>query len=178
MENIEFWKDIVGYEGRYQVSNNGNVKSLARITESRKGVFQNKKEVILKSFDSGRGYLKYKLCSSGEKTISAHKLVAMAFIENPENKSQINHLNGLKKDNRACNLEWCTGSENVIHSLNNNLKISQKGSEHGMSKLTEKNVLEIRKIGRTKTLKEIGKIYNVDASSISLVLLNKIWKHI
>jgi hypothetical protein len=178
MENIEFWKDIVGYEGRYKVSNNGNVKSLARITESRKGVFQNKKEVMLKSFDSGRGYLKYKLCSSGEKTISAHKLVAMAFIENPENKSQINHLNGLKKDNRVCNLEWCTGSENVIHSLNNNLKISQKGSEHGMSKLTEKNVLEIRKIGRTKTLKEIGKIYNVDASLISLVLLNKIWKHI
>ena len=91
---------------------------------------------------------------------------------------QINHLNGLKDDNRVCNLEWCTGSENVIHSLKNNLKIPQKGSKHGMSKLTEREVLEIRKIGRSKTLKEIAKIYNVNMSLISLVLLNKIWKHV
>jgi hypothetical protein len=62
--------------------------------------------------------------------------------------------------------------------LANNLKIPQKGSEHGNSKLTEEKVLEIRKIGRSKTLKEVSKIYNVDMSLISLVLLNKIWKHV
>ena len=75
-------------------------------------------------------------------------------------------------------MEWATGSENVIHALANNLKISIKGSEHKNSKLTEKEVLEIRAIGRTKTLKEIAKIYNVDMSLISLILLEKAWKHL
>ena len=142
MEQVEVWKDIKGYEGNYQVSDLGRVKSLARIVESRKGVFGNKKELILKTAKNRKGYL----C--------------------------------VKHDNRVDNLEWVTSSENVIHSLENKLKIPQKGSEHGMSKLTEKEVLEIRAIGRTKTLKEVGKIYNVDLSLISLILLNKIWNHI
>ncbi len=179
MEQVEVWKDIKNYEGNYQVSDLGRVKSLARIVESRKGVFHNKKQIILKTFKNGDGYLKYKLCINGkEKSVIAHRLVANEFLENPLNKPQVNHKNDIKDDNRVENLEWVTSSENVIHSLANNLKIPQKGSEHGMSKLTEKEVLEIRAIGRTKTLKEVGKIYNVDLSLISLILLNKIWIHV
>lgn len=183
MENIEVWKDIVGYEGHYQVSSIGRVKSLARVVESRKGVFGNKKENFLKPTKNRKGYLNLKLCKKidgvcSEKSVIVHRLVANEFLENHLNKPQVNHKNGIKDDNRVDNLEWATGSENVIHALANNLKISQKGSEHPMSKLTEKDVLEIRQIGRSKTLKEIAKIYNVDLSLISLVLLNKIWKHV
>ncbi|MEI7509321.1 MAG: NUMOD4 domain-containing protein [Flavobacterium sp.] len=183
MDNFEVWKDIVGYEGHYQVSSIGRVKSLARVVESRKGIFGNKKESFLKATKNKKGYLNLKLCIKkdevcSEKSVIVHRLVANEFLENPLNKPKVNHKNGIKDDNRVNNLEWCTGSENVIHALANNLKISQKGSEHGNSKLTEEKVLEIRKIGRSKTLKEVAKIYNVDISLISLVLLNKIWKHV
>jgi hypothetical protein len=183
MEQVEVWKDVSGYEGKYQVSDFGRVKSLARIVESRKGIFGNKKEIFLKPSKNRKGYLNVKLCKKSdgvcsEKSVIIHRLVANEFLENTLNKPQVNHKNGIKDDNRVENLEWATGSENVIHALVNNLKISQKGSEHGNSKLTEKEVLEIRAIGRTKTLKEVAKIYNVDLSLISLILLEKAWKHL
>lgn len=183
METEEVWKDIKGYEGHYQVSDCGRVKSLARIVEKRNGYFGNKKENFLKPSKNRKGYLNVKLCKKTdgiyiEKSVLIHRLIANEFLENPLNKPQVNHKNGIKDDNRADNLEWATGSENVIHSLENKLKIPQKGSEHGMSKLTEKEVLEIRTIGRTKTLKEVAKIYNVDMSLISLILLKKAWKHL
>jgi len=179
MDNLEVWLDIKGYEGHYQVSSFGRVKSLARVIECRKNVFVNKKEKFLSDWDCGKGYRKVKLSKDGiEKSIRVHRLVADTFLSNPDAKLEVNHINGIKNDNRVENLDWCTSSENTIHALNNKLKISQKGSEHGMSKLTEKDVLEIRKIGRNKTLKEVSEIYKVDMSLISLVLLNKIWKHI
>lgn len=183
MEQVEVWKDIKDYEGHYQVSDFGRVKSLARIVEIRKAILGNKKESFLKPTKNRKGYLNLKLCKKidgvcREKSVIIHRLVANEFLENPLNKPQVNHKNGIKDDNRVDNLEWATGSENVIHALANNLKMPQKGSEHGMSKLTEKEVLEIRAIGRTKTLKEVGKIYNVDMSLISLILLEKAWKHL
>ena len=183
MEQVEVWKDIKNYEGNYQVSDLGRVKSLARLKEIRKGIFVNKKENFLKPTKNRKGYLNLKLCKKSdgvcsEKSVIIHRLVANEFLENPLNKPQVNHKNGIKDDNRVDNLEWATGSENVIHALANNLKISIKGSEHKNSKLTEKEVLEIRAIGRTKTLKEIAKIYNVDMSLISLILLEKAWKHL
>jgi hypothetical protein len=183
MEAIEVWKDIKDYEGHYQVSDIGRVKSLARVVESRKGIFGNKKEIFLKTSKNRKGYLRVKLCKKSdgfcsEKSVIVHRLVANEFLENPLNKPQVNHKNGIKDDNRVENLEWATGSENVIHALANNLKISIKGSEYRNSKLTEKEVLEIRAIGRTKTLKEVAEIYNVDMSLISLILLEKAWKHL
>lgn len=183
METVEVWKDIKGYEGHYQVSDFGRVKSLARVVEIRKGILGNKKESFLKPTKNKKGYLNIKLCKKSdgiciEKSVVIHRLVANEFLENSLNKPQVNHKNGIKDDNSVDNLEWVTGSENVIHALANNLKISQKGSEHGMSKLTEKEVLEIRAIGRTKTLKEVGKMYNVDMSLISLILCRKAWKHL
>ena len=175
---IEIWKDITGYESLYQVSNTGKVKSLERVS-----IFNNstglKKERFLKDSSSSERYSKVKLSKNSIETpFLVHRLVAKAFLENPNNKKEVNHINGIKNDNRVENLEWATRSENTIHAFETKLKISQKGSEHGNAKLNEFQVLEIREIGRSKQLKEIADIYNVDKSLISLVLLRKAWKHI
>lgn len=104
---MEVWRAVPGYEGLYQVSDLGRVQSVARAGTSGR---------ILKP-DTCFGYRRYALCKNNVTTRHrAHRLVAEAFIPNPENKPQVNHINGVKTDNRAENLEWCTGSENQTHS--------------------------------------------------------------
>lgn len=103
----EIWKDIEGYEGRYQVSNLGRVK---RVTTGR----------ILKSGKNRGGYLYVNLCKQGvvsNKRI--HRLVAQAFIPNPENKPDINHADEDKTNNMVSNLEWATRKENLNHGTHN-----------------------------------------------------------
>lgn len=103
----ELWKPIEGYEGLYEVSNFGRVK--------RK--YLNGKELILKPIPNWKGYNRISL-SNGKgksKIYSIHRLVGKAFIPNPLNKQQINHINGIKQDNYVDNLEWVTPQENCIH---------------------------------------------------------------
>ena len=104
MKNEE-WKDVAGYEGLYQVSSEGRVKSLER-----KGC---KRERILKPGVRSKGYLFVVLGAGGKsRMFSVHRLVCQAFHDNPENKLDVNHINENKTDNRACNLEWSTRTEN------------------------------------------------------------------
>lgn len=105
----EIWKDIEGYEGLYKVSNLGNVKSL-----------KYSKERILKAGDDGYGYLQVNLCKEGnKKTLKIHRLVALAFIENPNNMPEINHKDEDKTNNSAYNLEWCDRTYNINHGMRN-----------------------------------------------------------
>jgi hypothetical protein len=95
MNTTEIWKDISGYDGKYQVSNFGIVKSLARVVESRKGVFVNKKEIILNPFKNKKGYLRVKLCTvndnvANEKSFYVHTLTLKSFSENTFCKLQVN----------------------------------------------------------------------------------------
>ena len=116
----EVWRDIEGYEGLYQVSNQGRVKSLERTYIDKIGRERYVKERILKPGMSRCGYLLVVLCAGGKpKTLNVHRLVCGAFHENPENKPEVNHINEDKTDNRACNLEWSTAKENCNHGTRN-----------------------------------------------------------
>lgn len=116
METQEIWKDIVGYEGVYQVSNFGNILSL--------NYNHTKKMKILKPSIDGCGYKIVSLFSNKRKTTKTiHRLVAIAFIPNPLNKPEVNHINGIKSDNNLSNLEWLTISENCKHKYKIGLQL-------------------------------------------------------
>ena len=115
----------------------------------------------------------------GEKKKSyVHRLVALAFIPNPENKEEVNHKNGRKNDNRVCNLEWNTYSENLQHAYDTGLKVSKKGKEHQSSKhYTEAQYKDIKKHLSEKKLtqKEIGALYGVSANPINSIKRGTHW---
>ena len=118
----ETWKDIEGYEELYQVSNLGRVKSL-------------RNDKLLKQFVNRQGYSQVSLSKNGKvKLCRVNRIVCRAFIENPENKAQVNHIDGNKLNNRVDNLEWCTGSENVKHAYINGLQKPIRGKDNILSK--------------------------------------------
>ena len=113
----EIWKDIEGYEGYYQISNLGNVKSLARNVIRSDGVIQPHKERIMDKRVSIDGYYIAKLTVNRKsKSIGIHILVARHFIPNPDNLPEVNHKDLDRKNNRVDNLEWCTHQDNVRYS--------------------------------------------------------------
>lgn len=116
---MELWKPVVGYEGRYEVSDEGNVRSLDRIV--RTGIKHNETRIWrgrqLKRSLKHTGYYSVDLCKDGKiRSESVHRLVAEAFIPNPEHKKVVNHINGNKADDRVENLEWVSYKENHWHA--------------------------------------------------------------
>jgi len=177
----EIWKDIQDYENRYQVSNLGRIKSLERIVILRNGWIpkQKRKERILKNAVNPNGYMittLYKL--NKRKTCTIHRLVLMAFIG--KSNLECNHKNGIKTDNRLENLEYCTPSENIQHAIKIGLRREKFGEDAKYSKLTEKQVLEIRKLYKTGkfTQKEIAKNYDITSENIGYIVNRKTWTHI
>ena len=123
-------KDIPGYEGLYAVTTTGEVFSYPK---------GNKKPRWLKSYITSYGYSGLSLTA---KQKLVHRLVAIAFIPNPDNKPQINHINGIKTDNHVSNLEWVTNSENVLHSFR---VLGKKANKPGLNKFND-NSLRAKKV--------------------------------
>lgn len=156
----EIWKDIDGYIGRYQISNLGRVKSILRFS---KGI----KVKILKYKIDKYGYLRVTLSKDNQQKIFfVHRLVAKAFIPNPENKPQVNHIDGNKQNNKVNNLEWVTNQENVIHAhitgliqadkiVKNLHQYSATGSENPKSKAVDQFSLDGKFIKRWDSINQI-----------------------
>lgn len=177
---MEIWKDIKGYEGSYLVSNFGRVKSLNRKVLGRYGTQREIKGAILNLTPDKDGYLKVNLKKSQKgKSLRVHRLVAEAFLENSENKPQVNHINGVKNDNNISNLEWVTLSENRKHAYKTGLQNGEakRGVKSNFNKLTESQVIEIRNTYKkgVNTYKEIANNFNVSPECVGRIVRKKNW---
>ena len=164
---MEEWRDIKGFEGKYQVSNTGKVKSLERMKWNGKG-YQKIPEKILEGVDDGHGYLHVNLCKDGKETsCKVHRLIAQAFLPNPNNLPEVNHKDEDKTNNCVENLEWCSRSYNINYGTRNK-KASEKlkgkkHSEEHIKKISEK--LKGRKQSEEHIKKRSKPVFSVDKES-------------
>lgn len=159
-------KPVKGYEGLYEVDIQGNVYSIVQTKSRRKRV--------LKPYKTHEGYLKVNLYDSAGKCkkFLVHRLVAEAFIDNPEKLPEVNHIDCNHSNNTVDNLEWIDRMSNLIHSYEHGKK--RCGENHGCHKLTWDDVHEIRK--KELSQKELAKKFGVAQCTISAIQLFKLWK--
>ena len=162
----EVWTDIKGFEGLYQVSSFGQVKGL-------------KTGKIRKPFLLNSGYFAVCLSkNSKSKGFSIHRLVIENFTDQSTWLEQVNHKDLNKLNNFLSNLEWCTRSENNKHSYDFGDRKLIKGSEIGSSKLNENDIPIIREMFKSKSMREIGRFYNVSHKCISAIIRKESWNHV
>ena len=168
----EVWKDVEGYEGFYQVSNLGRVKSLGRIIVTRYGKTQTIYERVLKIKIHKFGYLEVSLHSNGKsKTYKVHRLVAEAFIPNPDGLLEVNHIDENKSNNRVDNLEWCSSSYNANYGTRNKRVALAK------SKKIIQYSLDGVLIKEHQSLTDAGRTVNGNAQGVFLCVNDKIKKY-
>lgn len=169
MSHLEIWKDIKNYEGDYKISNFGNVLSLKH----------NKKRILKACINRG-GYSQVVLTKNKKsKSLEVHRMVAMAFIPNLNDKPCVNHINGIKTDNKVENLEWVTYLENMHHAIKNKL-INNAEENSGRSKLKKTDIIEIFLMRFVRKLpnRTIANILKVGEDHISDIIMGKAWKSV
>ena len=155
----EVWYPIYGYEGYYEISINGKVRSLERIIKLKKGTRKLPAKII-KPRINNCGYKEVRLSKYGIiNTRFVHVLLGEVFIPNPYKKPEINHLNGLKTDNRIDNLEWCTHAENMQHAYANKL-----------IKHVTKKIIDNCTGAEFESTKEAAKVYNIKLNTLRCYL--------
>lgn len=160
---IEVWKDIPSYEGLYQASNLGRIKSFAR-NSTRGGV--------LKQVDRGVGYYKVTLCKGGKtKQFNVHSIIAAVFLPNPNNYKYVDHIDENRKNNRIDNLQWCTAKQNLYFRDGVYRRaITRRGKD---KRVISQYSLAGKKIKEFKTLHEAAKAVNGQAQNIWKVVKGK-----
>ena len=170
----EVWVDVVGYEGFYKVSNIGRIRSFVR--GGRLGC-------VLKQCTHRQGYKEVRLTINKKgKMFLVHRLVADAFIPNPDNKETVNHKDGDKANNRVENLEWATINENIAHAFRTGLREfpeARRQELYNGRKLSKQDVIDIREeFSNGSTQKELAEKYCVSTVHICKIVNNKIRTHV
>ena len=143
---MDLWKDIPNFEGLYQASTGGHIRSLTHIRNNGTGEYKQTGKVL--KLNLKNGYLRVRLSKNGVvKTYRVNRLIASTFIENPLNKETVNHINGIKTDNRVENLEWATTKEQAIH-------------RHKILGVPTSDCSACHKANKRKIIRSDGKIYN------------------
>jgi len=181
--DLEIWKDVSGYEGIYQISNHGRVRSLPRLIKIGINSF---KYVDLKILRQNRRnhYYSVNLYKPGEqtKTLMIHRMVAIHFKRSPRNpeKNIVNHKDCNKLNNHHSNLEWVTHTGNCRHARNNGrIKVPfTRGENNGRSILTESKVLEMISFFGKKNNVQISKIFGVSKNTVLDIKSGRTWKHL
>ena len=172
----EEWRSVSGYEGLYEVSNKGRVR---RTGKAYGAAVPGK---ILGYGDGGVGYVKVRLYTGNCKckTFRVHHLVLAAFVGPCPDGMVCNHKNGIKSDNRVENLEWVTYSQNTQHGFDVLHRDTPRGEGHGMAKLSEDQVIEIRRLYLTGNYSQhqLAKMFNIGRRGIQAVVTLGTWKHI
>jgi hypothetical protein len=167
----EIWKDIKDFEGLYEVSNKGRIKSLPKIRFKSR----NNETLIMKQRLSPRGYMRVNLSSENVKTdFRVHNLVLAAFSPNPDNKPCCNHIDGVKTNNESINLEWCTHKENTRHAIDTGLMpiLFVNGPN---AKLDWEKVGILRSLKDIISKKELALIFDITLGQVYRILSNKRW---
>lgn len=183
---MEEWKWIAGYEGRYEVSNQGRVRSFCRVNGTR---YSDRKEPqVLRRYLGKNGYLYISLTDLGHKhkhcQLLLHRVMSLAFIPNPENKPYINHIDGNRANCALSNFEWVTQSENILHGISiGRLTVAKnpaRGEQAHKSNLTDLDVRAIRKRHAQGGLSysQLGREYGVADITIKRIVKRRNWTHI
>ena len=179
----EIWKslkEIVEYGDNYEVSNLGRVRSIDRRVNSRNGKRLVKGQILKQQIDR-YGYCRVHCYLNGKgRNYQVHRLVALSFIPNLENKPQVNHKDGNKQNNRIDNLEWSTNKENVEHAFSIGLNEGIKGEENVNAKLTESDVVEIYNLYKTNkySTTELASIFNTSATNVFNIVSRNLLKYL
>lgn len=176
----EIWKDISGFKNNYECSSFGRIRRKERV-----GYLHNKKRlipsIIIKQTVSSAGYYRCNLFYSNiKKHYLVHRIVAKLFIDNPLNKSEVNHINGIKTDNRAENLQWVTHKENIAHADKTGLRKMPSCEAHVHAKFTNEQIKLIRADYDNKliSISELSKMHSVSYVTMFNIIKRKTWKGI